>query len=320
MGEVRSNLLLFLVLLLIFVSLVSPIAIHSKMDNLSTGKATATGVVQLTVSDTVCGDAVCDPDESCSTCSADCGACDDGGDSGGGAAGGSGGGGAARQQVVHMLDFVSKEEYEFYAYENDKVHLYWSGDMVYKFEIKDVGPNREFVVLDYTDTGYEYRVSTKEMAYFDMDADGQDDFSVHYSEGNKLVWTKIGEGFIGSDIIIPEFHKEEISGEGWRYPLGFIYSKNLIIIVSIILVIIIVLFVLQHFKIKGVEKRQKGKLQRLHKKYVKSKKRAGARSAYKDKLRRQKDVLKRAYAEGHVKKGTYKSSMDRINRYLGKAG
>ena len=112
MGEVRSNLLLFLVLLLIFVSLVSPIAIHSKMDNLSTGKATATGVVQLTVSDTVCGDAVCDPDESCSTCSADCGACDDGGDSGGGAAGGSGGGGAARQQVVHMLDFVSKEEFE----------------------------------------------------------------------------------------------------------------------------------------------------------------------------------------------------------------
>jgi len=45
-----------------------------------------------------CGDAICNGDETCSSCSGDCGSCSTGGNTGGG--GGGGGGGSTRKQVV----------------------------------------------------------------------------------------------------------------------------------------------------------------------------------------------------------------------------
>ena len=278
------------------------------------------GTVNVSVVANVCGDAVCDPGEDCSGCPADCGVCPSPTPTPAASPGGGGGGsGGPSGPVTYMLDFEIKDRYEFYASEGDKVNVIWPGDKFYRYEIKNITGNGRYLKLGFLDYELEYDVERGEVAYFDLDSDERDDLSVYYSSSGFLIWIRLRDE-LGEAVSLPGFHKEKVSEEeGFTFP-KIVYPSTIAGLVLVVFIIVLLIFVLQHFRIKGVEKTQSGKLERLHKKYLKSKKRVGARSAYKEKLRRQKDVLKRAYAEGHVKKNTYKSSLSRINRYLGNAG
>jgi len=316
MKEVRNNILFFFAIVLVIVSLVLPMVVLTKYHYAPAVGKVSVGTINLTVLPT-CGDGECEGSESCLSCENDCGVCVDVTPPSTGSGGGGGGG---RSSVLHMIDFNIKDEYIFYAYKGDRAQVVMPGDAIYKFKIGEINTGEGFFVLTYTDIDMDFTVYVDEITYFDMDANDKDDFSVYYGKDNKLIWSLIAEDIVEPGIIIPKVHKEKISDdEGFKLP-KIVYPSTIIGLILVIFIIVLLIFLLQHLRISGVEKKQKGKLERLHKKYMKIKKRKGAREAYKEKLRRQKDVLKKAYVGGHVRKSTYKSSLNRINRYLGKTG
>ncbi|MBI1972747.1 right-handed parallel beta-helix repeat-containing protein [Candidatus Woesearchaeota archaeon] len=121
-----------------------------------------------------CGDSYCNLDESCSTCSQDCGSCGGtGGGGGGGGSGGGGGGGGSSQRIVVDLDANIQQTVSFFK----------GSRIIVKYQYQEYGvrvpkATQDEVILVVPGTSYSVLVGQK--SGIDITQDDRNDATVEY--------------------------------------------------------------------------------------------------------------------------------------------
>ncbi|MBT6995013.1 hypothetical protein HN865_03220 [Candidatus Woesearchaeota archaeon] len=303
-------------ILVIFVSLITPAVLYLEVSQYSARESVtlaAVGTVSLTVAPD-CGDAVCESGEDCSSCSADCGACapstpdeDTGGSSGGG------GGSSSRRPVTYLFNFLAEDQYSEILYSGDTVILNFDSDAQYTFDITSVLVDNQ-LVFEYE--GVEFIIYWDEVAYLDVDVDGDDDLKVSFISEH-VVWT-----YLTSEVLpeggskSPVMKKEKVKFPSLREVSSPEGVLSLIIIFGVLLIGVGVVFYYQHHRLRRVEKIQSKKIPKLSKGYKSKDSSREEKSKYKEKLLKQKALLKESYDQGHVSKASYLKGKTRIENIL----
>jgi hypothetical protein len=308
----RNDFLGGLAIIVIFVSLITPAVLYLQVSQYSIKDSVtlaAVGTVSLTVAAT-CGDAICESGEDCSSCSADCGVC--GASAPSAPSGGGGGGGSTRDPITYLYNFIEDDQYSEILYSGDQVILNFDSDAQYTFDITTVLVNNQFI-FEYE--GAEFIVYWDEIAYLDVDVDGDDDLKISFIN-EYVVWTYLLGDVSPEEITkLPTMKKEKITFPSLREVSSPEGVLSLIIIFAVMLLMVGVIFIYQHYRIKRVEK-QSRKISGLSKQYKSKDIGREEKSKYKEKLLKQKELLKRSYDEGHVSKSSYLKGKKRIDDIL----
>ena len=312
----RNQVIFYFVVLVLFVSILSPILFYLNAFQYFSEKdvtSSAIATVSLTVTPP-CGDSLCETGETCSSCYADCGACDvDGGDTGGGTGGG--GGGGTRKPINYLLDFRTQDSYLLKLYTSDSVICLFEKENKYAFNVEKSNINN-VLVLSYLNE--EYNIYWDEVAYFDLNVDGKDDLELSFID-EQVRWTSLMVDFGPGDEkvpLIPTMKKEKVTT-----PLGYkldIINNNLIVIISLLILTVLAILIYQHLRLKHIEKTQVTKLNKIYSKYKSKDRTNKSKSDIKDKLQKQKDLLTKAYNNGYVSHLSYQKGLKRINNMLNK--
>lgn len=296
-------------ILVIFVSLITPAVLYLQVSQYSSKDSitlAAVGTVSLTVAPT-CGDFICETGEDCSSCSADCGTCVSSVPSGGG------GGGGSRAPVTYLFNFMDREQYSERLYSGDAVILNFDSDAQYTFEINSVLVDNK-LVIEYS--GVEFEIYWDEIAYFDMDVDGNDDLEISFIN-EYIVWTYlISEVSPEREVSIPIMKTEKISLPSLREVSSPEGVLSLIIIFIILSLGVGVIFFYQHLRLRKVEKIQSKKIPKLYQKYKSPGISKEEKNKYKNKLLKQKEILKKSRDQGFVSKNAYLKGKKRIDDML----
>ncbi len=313
----RNDFLGGLSILVIFVSIITPAVLYLQVSQYSVGESVtlaAVGTVSLTVAPE-CGDAVCETGEDCSSCSADCGVCapTTPGDTGGSGGGGGGGGGSSSTPINYLYNFMEEDQYSNALDSGDTVILNFDSDAQYTFEITSVLVDNQ-LVFEYE--GTEFTVYWDEVAYLDVDVDGNDDLKISFINEH-VVWT-----YLTSEVLpeggakSPVMKKEKVAFPSLRGVSSPESVLSLIIIFVVMLIGAGVIFYYQHHRLKRVEKIQSKKIPKLSRGYKSKDSSKEEKSKYKEKLLKQKSLLKESYEQGHVSKASYLKGKKRIENIL----
>ena len=305
----RNDFLGGLAIIVIFVSLITPAVLYLQVSQYSSKDSVtlaAVGTVSLTV-EPICGDLICEAGEDCSSCSVDCGACTPSTSPGGG------GGGGSRAPVTYLFNFIEYDQYSERLYPGDTVILNFDSDAQYTFEINSVLVDNK-LVIEYA--GTEFEIYWDEIAYFDMDVDGNDDLEISFIN-EYIVWTYlVSDVSPEREVSIPTMKTEKVSLPSLREVSSPEGVLSLIIIFIILSIGVGVIFFYQHMRLRKVEKIQSKKIPRLYQKYKSCGISKKEKNKYKNKLLKQKELLKKSYDRGFVSKDSYLKGKKRIENML----
>ncbi len=313
MRDVGNKLVFGLVILFMVISIVMPSVIYFRYsDVVKPSQSYSVATVSLTVSLGVCGDDVCDGNETCSNCPGDCGACPPADTGTGG--GGGGGGGAGPAYETHLLDFTKNIEYVIDPKRGDKIKTIFERGLEYNFDVTGFVAGSE-LLLGYKTESYE--IGYYEIAYFDLDGDGMNDMSVNFADRTNVKFRALyfpteepGEE------VLPMMSKEKI-----KYPVfvpGTGVGLNLLFILVLVAIAILIIFTYHHLKLRRLEKTQRKKIVKIYHTYKRSKKSKEDKIKMKEKLIKQKSLLQKAYKSGYVSKESYLKGSRRINNLVRK--
>lgn len=161
-------------------------------DNNRAGTATSPLVTFTVNGDTpVCGDAVCQAGETCSSCPGDCGTCpaptSTGGSSGGG------GGGSGSSSKIYYLSVTAAEPTEAFNLQTGDTVKYVKGTKDISFVLRGITTSQIQVGVSGERDYASYTIKDGESENIDIDGDGKADFKLETNElsmgRGQVIWT-----------------------------------------------------------------------------------------------------------------------------------
>ena len=283
----RNLIIAMFAISLIFTSLVSPIYLMIKYDGLKEtvlGKTTTSGTITLTVVNASETNETGEEEQQSPVPS------------------GGGGSGGGSEPVIHEIDFSTAVNYQdIRVYEDDEIIIVLPGNNKYSFMVTKFLLNNQ---IELTYLNQKYVIEVDEIAYFDMDANNVNDFSIEF-DGIYLEFILMtAEPIQNKSIIIPGFGKDKIIK-----PLGIDglrTSYDLLIALTLIVLLVSSIFIYYHFRLSKFEKKNKMYVGKLHKNSKEDIK----------KLEKQKALLRKSYANKYISKSSYDKSIKRINQTI----